>query len=42
MDGSFHIIAASFDPSTKNIYIRSSYKNSSGNERIVEESLTLY
>ncbi|MBS1747775.1 MAG: DUF1735 domain-containing protein [Bacteroidetes bacterium] len=42
MDSSFHIIASSFDPANKNLYIKSSYKNSGGNERIVEESLSLY
>jgi hypothetical protein len=40
-DGSFNVIDATFDPITKDIYIKSSYKNTSGNERIVEESLTL-
>ena len=39
--GSFKIITATFDPITKDIYIKSSYKNLSGDERIVEESLTL-
>lgn len=41
-EGSFNIITATFDIYTKNLYLKSSYKNSSGNERIVEESLTLY
>lgn len=39
--GSFSIIASTLDPVTKDIYIKSSYKNLSGDERIVEESLTL-
>lgn len=38
---SFKILNASYDSATKNIYIKSSYKNTSGNERIVEESLKL-
>ena len=38
---SFKILKASYDSITKNIYIKSSYKNTSGNERIVEESLKL-
>jgi hypothetical protein len=39
--GSFTIITSTFNPLTKDIYIKSSYKNLSGDERIVEESLTL-
>ena len=39
--GSFKVLASTFDSTTKNIYIKTSYKNSTGNERIVEESLTL-
>lgn len=39
--GSFRVLASSLDSTTKNIYIKTSYKNSAGNERIVEESLTL-
>jgi hypothetical protein len=39
--GSFEVIASSYDPATKNIYIKSRYKNSSGNERIIEENLAL-
>jgi len=39
--GSFMVLSSSFDPTTKNIYIRSRYKNLNGDERIVEESLTL-
>ena len=39
--GSFTIITSAFNPLTKDIYIKSSYKNLSGDERIVEESLTL-
>jgi hypothetical protein len=39
--GSFVVLSSSFDPSTKYIYIRSRYKNTNGDERIVEESLTL-
>lgn len=38
---SFEIIKATFDPVTKDMYIKSSYKNLSGNQRIVTESLTL-
>lgn len=38
---SFTILSTSFDPLTKKIYIKSSYKNSSGDARIVEESLSL-
>jgi len=39
--GSFKILSSSYDPITNDIYIKSSYKNTSGNERIIEESLTL-
>ena len=39
--GSFKILNSSYDSTTKAIYIKSSYKNTSGNERIIEESLTL-
>ena len=39
--GSFQVITATFDSTNKNIYIKTSYKNLSGDERIVEESLTL-
>ena len=39
--GSFKIIKSTFDPFTKDMYIKSSYKNLSGDERIVKESLTL-
>lgn len=39
--GSFQILNSSYDLTTKAIYIKSSYKNTSGNERIIEESLTL-
>ncbi len=39
--GSFKVIQSNFDAITKDIYIKSSYKNLSGDERIVEESLTL-
>jgi len=39
--GSFQVLSSRFDPSTKDIYIRTRYKNSSGDDRIVEESLTL-
>jgi hypothetical protein len=38
---SFSITEASFDEITRNIYIKSRYKNLNGDERIVEESLTL-
>lgn len=39
--GSFKVIKSDFDAVTKDIHIKSSYKNLSGDERIVEESLTL-
>ena len=39
--GSFEVLSSSFDPVTKDIYIRSRYKNLNGDERIVEESLSL-
>ena len=39
--GSFKILNSLYDSTTKNIYIKSSYKNTSGNERIIEENLTL-
>jgi Domain of unknown function (DUF1735) len=38
---SFKVITATYNASTSAIYIKSSYKNSSGDQRIVEESLTL-
>ena len=38
----FQVLAESFDSTTRKIYIKTSYKNSSGNQRIVEESLTLH
>lgn len=38
---SFEIIDADFDEITRKIYIKSRYKNTGGDERIVEESLTL-
>jgi Domain of unknown function (DUF1735) len=38
---SFKVITATFNSSTNAIYIKSSYKNSNGDQRIVEESLTL-
>jgi len=40
--GSFKVITNTFDPTTKDIHIKTSYKNLSGDERIVEESLTLH
>lgn len=40
--GSFKTITATYNPANKDIYIKSSYKNTNGDERIVEESLTLY
>lgn len=40
--GSFEILSSTFDPVTKVVYIKTSYKNLSGNQRIVEESLTLH
>ena len=39
--GSFKVLASSYDAVTGDMYIKTSYKNSTGNERIVEESLTL-
>lgn len=39
--GSFKILNSSYDSITKAIYIKSSYKNTSGNQRIIEETLTL-
>lgn len=39
--GSFKVLSSSYDSTTKNIYIKSSYKNTSGNERIIDERLTL-
>ena len=39
-DGSFSILSRSYNQATRTIYIKSSYKNSSGNERVVEETLT--
>jgi len=39
--GSFKVLSANFNPDTKTIKIKSSYKNLSGDERIIEESLTL-
>jgi len=40
--GSFEVLSSTFDPVTKVVYIKTSYKNLSGNQRIVEESLTLH
>jgi hypothetical protein len=40
--GSFNVLSKSFDSTSKVLYIKTSYKNLSGNERIVEESLTLH
>ncbi len=40
-NGSFKVLASSYNSSTHEIYIKTSYKNLSGDERIVEESLTL-
>jgi uncharacterized protein DUF1735 len=39
--GSFKILSSSYNSTTKTVYIKSSYKNTSGNERIIEENLTL-
>ncbi len=39
--GTFQVLDADLDPVTKNMHLKTSYKNLSGNERIVEESLTL-
>lgn len=39
--GSFQILNSSYNPLSNDIYIKSSYKNTSGNERIIEEHLTL-
>jgi len=38
---SFKILNSVYNSTTKAIYIKSSYKNTSGNERIIEETLTL-
>ena len=40
--GSFQVLSKSFDSTTKALHIKTSYKNLSGDERIVEESLTLH
>jgi len=40
--GAFEVLSSTFDPVTKVVYIKTSYKNLSGNQRIVEESLTLH
>jgi len=39
--GSFKVLGSSYDSTSKSIHIKTSYKNTSGNERIVEESLNL-
>jgi hypothetical protein len=39
--GSFKVLSASFNTVTKDMYIKTSYKNLNGDERIVEESLKL-
>ncbi len=39
---SFRILSSTYDSTNNNIYIKSSYKNSTGDERIVQESLKLY
>ena len=39
--GSFKVIDDTFDSTTKDIHIKTSYKNLSGDERVVEEFLTL-
>ncbi len=39
--GSFKILSSVYNAATKAIYIKSSYKNTSGNERIIEESIML-
>ncbi len=38
--GSFELLDAEYDSLQQRIYLKSSYKNSSGDERIVEETLT--
>ena len=38
---SFKILGSSFDSATKKIYIKSTYKNTTGNQRVVEETLNL-
>lgn len=40
--GSFKVLADTYDSTTNSIYIKTSYKNLSGDERIVEETLTLH
>lgn len=39
--GSFKVIKKEYNPPSTDIYIKTSYKNLSGDERIVEETLTL-
>ena len=39
--GTFKVLDAKYNPPSPNIYIKTSYKNLSGYERIVEETLTL-
>lgn len=39
--GSFSILSSSYNSATKSIHIKSTYKNTSGNQRIVDETLTL-
>ena len=40
LENSFKMLEATYDEETKTIHLRSSYKNSSGDERIVDETLT--
>lgn len=39
--GSFSILSSSYDDTSKAIHIKSTYKNTSGNQRIIDETLTL-
>ena len=39
---SFKILTSTYNSTNNSMYIKSSYKNSNGNERIVEESLSLH
>ncbi len=40
--GSFTVLSSIYNSTDKNIYVKSSYKNSNGDERIIEESLSLF
>ena len=40
--GTFKILTSTYNPVNSSMYIKSSYKNSNGDERIIAETLTLY